>query len=417
MSSAIAEASRAAGLRRLSAFAGSAGSRYAKSRNFDFGPGRHGNVSQLSPYVKHRLLLEQELLEATLDIHAPSAAEKFIQEVFWRTYFKGWLEHRPQVWTEYRNETSLLVQSLESDSDLAERFSDAVSGNTGIDCFDAWVSELVSTGYLHNHARMWFASIWVFTLKLPWQLGADFFLRHLIDGDPASNTLSWRWVCGLHTKGKTYLARASNIAKFTDNRFSPDGQLATSAPSLVEEQVHAVQALPVAQASPPREPFGLLVTEEDGCPESLMNGHEPETILGVLSTAKRSLLPVGDKASEFARGAVSDAVGRCAAAFGVHSSMTDADDWGNLLVEWAREHELKTIVTAYAPVGPVAELLAEAGEALNRHGIRLVQVRRAFDDTVWPHAQRGFFKLRKQIPALLGELIPGAAQHYVAKTA
>jgi deoxyribodipyrimidine photo-lyase len=79
--------------------------------------------------------------------------------------------------------------------------------------FDDWAQELVATGYLHNHARMWFASIWIFTLRLPWELGADFFLRHLIDGDPASNTLSWRWVGGLHTPGKTYLATADNIAE------------------------------------------------------------------------------------------------------------------------------------------------------------------------------------------------------------
>ncbi len=70
----------------------------------------------------------------------------------------------------------------------------------------------MATGYLHNHARMWFASIWIFTLRLPWELGADFFLRHLLDGDPASNTLSWRWVGGMQTMGKTYLARADNIA-------------------------------------------------------------------------------------------------------------------------------------------------------------------------------------------------------------
>ena len=96
-------------------------------------------------------------------------------------------------------------------------------GATGIDCFDAWARELVATGYLHNHARMWFASIWIFTLRLPWELGADFFLRHLIDGDPASNTLSWRWVAGLQTAGKTYLATAENIARFTGGRFAPQG--------------------------------------------------------------------------------------------------------------------------------------------------------------------------------------------------
>ena len=97
----------------------------------------------------------------------------------------------------------------------------AIDGETGIECFDAWSAELCETGYLHNHARMWFASIWIFTLKLPWRLGADFFYRHLLDGDAASNTLSWRWVAGLHTRGKPYAARADNIATYSGGRFTP----------------------------------------------------------------------------------------------------------------------------------------------------------------------------------------------------
>ncbi len=409
MSAANVEPSRAAGLRRLSTFASNAGSRYTKSRNFDFGPGRHGNVSMLSPYVRHRLVLEQELLEAALEQHSASAAEKFIQEVFWRTYFKGWLEHRPQVWKDYRKEVSRLIEALESDSSLAKRYRAAVDGATGIDCFDAWVSELRTTGYLHNHARMWFASIWVFTLGLPWQLGADFFYRHLVDGDPASNTLSWRWVCGLHTQGKTYLARASNIEKFTDGRFNPEGQLATIAPALVESQVYPVESIPVAESSTPRENVGLLITEEDCSPESLLDGRQPSAVLGALATSMRSQLPVGDKASDFARGAVADAVDRAVSSFGVEGSVSESADWSSLLLDWARQHTLSTVVTAYAPVGPVADALAAAKDTLNQNGVKLLQVRRSFDDAGWPHAQRGFFKLKKQIPALLDQLALRAA--------
>ena len=66
---------------------------------------------------------------------------------------------------------------------------------------------------------MWFASIWIFTLNLPWQKGAEFFMKHLFDGDAASNTLSWRWVAGLQTKGKHYVAQAWNISKFTNNKY------------------------------------------------------------------------------------------------------------------------------------------------------------------------------------------------------
>ena len=86
---------------------------------------------------------------------------------------------------------------------------------TEIECFNDWVKELKNFNYLHNHTRMLFASIWIFTLKLPWQKGAEFFMKNLFDGDAASNTLSWRWVAGIQTKGKNYLAKSWNISKFT----------------------------------------------------------------------------------------------------------------------------------------------------------------------------------------------------------
>ncbi len=413
MSNAIAEPSRAAGLSRLGTFARNAGSRYAKTRNFDFGPGRRGNVSMLSPYVRHRLVLEQELVEAALELHAFSTAGKFVQEVFWRTYFKGWLEHRPRVWADYSDDLVRLVGNLESDSKLHSRYSKAVRGNTGIDCFDAWAKELVSTGYLHNHARMWFASIWVFTLGLPWQLGADFFFRNLIDGDPASNTLSWRWVCGLHTKGKIYLARPSNIAKFTDNRFNPEGQLAAAAPALVEERTYPIELLPVVQALPTGERFGLLVTEEDGCPVSLLGSRAPAAILGVVATGRRSPLPIGVHASNFTHGAVADAVSRTVSSYGVDGDTAETEDWSDAIVEWAKQHGLRTVATAYAPVGPTAELLAKTRVTLDHHGISLLQLRRAYDDTAWPHAQRGFFKLKNEIPQILERLALTTSENYL----
>ena len=249
---------REVGLTRANAFAGSAGRDYAGSRNYDFGVERRGNVSVMSPFLRHRLVLEQELLERVLERHAFSSAQKFVEEVFWRAYFKGWLEQHSAVWTDYCDSVASLVAQLDADGELLDRFKSATDGKTGIDCFDAWARELTTTGYLHNHARMWFASIWVFTLQLPWQLGADFFLRHLLDGDPASNTLSWRWVSGLHTVGKTYLARASNIAKYTEGRFNPEGQLADEAPALTEDQSYATAPLPAASALPEDKPFGLL---------------------------------------------------------------------------------------------------------------------------------------------------------------
>ena len=400
-------ATREAGLRRLQDFAQRAGPLYAKSRNFDFGPERRGNVSMLSPWLRHRLVLEQEVLEAVLQRHSPSASAKFVEEVFWRAYFKGWLEQRPSVWTAYRRSVSRLLQSLESDATALRRYEAAVEGNTGIDCFDAWVDELTTHGYLHNHARMWFASIWVYTLGLPWQLGADFFYRHLVDGDPASNTLGWRWVCGLHTSGKTYLARASNIAHFTDKRFCPEGQLAARAPALSENLTHPVARLSPLEVLPAAGRFGLLITEEDCNPESLGFNRPPDTILGAIATNLRSPLPVGQVAREFADGAVRDTVERAARHFATDTTLSNSDDWGEMLLDWASKHRLQTIATAYAPIGPVAELLADAKNKLASNGISLVRLQRLYDGITWPHSRRGFFRLKKQVPSILDVLRPG----------
>ena len=196
---------------------------YAKLRNFDFGPNDRTNISCLSSFISHRLIFEQELVNHALAKAPFSKIEKFIQEIYWRTYWKGWLELRPEVWDDYAR--------YKENPEIKKNIEEAKNGATGIDCFDAWAKELAETGYLHNHARMWFASIWAYTLQLPWQLGADFFLRHLLDGDAASNTLSWRWVVGLHSVGKTYLARGENIQRFTNGRFAPKG-LAQVAPPL-----------------------------------------------------------------------------------------------------------------------------------------------------------------------------------------
>ena len=183
---------------------------YSSQRNYDFGPQSRENVSNLSKYISHRVINEYDLIREILSEYNLQKVDKFIQEVFWRVYWKGWLEHRPQVWKDF----------IDSSPNYSETdYRKAIIGETGIECFDDWVKEIKTENYLHNHTRMWFASIWIFTLNLPWELGARFFMKHLFDGDAASNTLSWRWVAGIQTQGKNYLARESNIRKFTNQRY------------------------------------------------------------------------------------------------------------------------------------------------------------------------------------------------------
>ena len=185
---------------------------YSKLRNYDYGPSNRGNTSNLSKYISHRILNEYQIVKKTLNQFKLNNVEKFIQEIFWRVYWKGWLENRQMVWNDF--------VYYEYKPKKNKFYLDAIEGNTKIECFNEWVEELKKYNYLHNHTRMWFASIWIFTLKLPWQLGAKFFLKHLFDGDAASNTLSWRWVAGLQTKGKHYLAKSWNIEKYTDGKFT-----------------------------------------------------------------------------------------------------------------------------------------------------------------------------------------------------
>ncbi|MDC1091599.1 FAD-binding domain-containing protein [Candidatus Pelagibacter ubique] len=211
----IFEASRAKAVDKLNTFVEQNLSDYSKLRNFDFGPSNRSNVSCLSPYITHGIINELEVINKSLKKFSFAKNEKFIQEVLWRVYWKGWLELRPDVWSDYLIELNKIKKEFKNN----QSYLDATEGKTNVDCFNQWVIELKESNYLHNHSRMWFASIWIFTLELPWQLGAEFFMQHLYDGDAASNTLGWRWVAGIQTQGKHYLASEWNINKFTNNRF------------------------------------------------------------------------------------------------------------------------------------------------------------------------------------------------------
>ncbi|MDA9898583.1 DNA photolyase [Candidatus Pelagibacter ubique] len=211
----IFEASRAKAVDKLNTFVEQNLSDYSKLRNFDFGLSNRSNVSCLSPYITHGIINELEVINKSLKKFSFANNEKFIQEVLWRVYWKGWLELRPDVWSDYLIELDKIKKEFKNN----QSYLDATEGKTNVDCFNQWVSELKESNYLHNHTRMWFASIWIFTLELPWQLGAEFFMQHLYDGDAASNTLGWRWVAGIQTQGKHYLASEWNINKFTNNRF------------------------------------------------------------------------------------------------------------------------------------------------------------------------------------------------------
>ncbi len=400
---------RTAALARLGRFLPRAGRAYADDRNFDLGPEDRSNVSALSPHVRFRLVTEAELIAAAIERHGPRAAEKFVQEVAWRTYWKGWLEQRPGVWTAYRAERDGLIARLDRDPDLRRRYEAVLAGESGIACVDAWTAELIATGYLHNHARMWYASLWSFTLGLPWTLGADFFLRHLLDSDPASNTLSWRWVAGLQTVGKTYAASAENIRRYTAGRFHPTEPFAPFAGPIAGPALPPARPLPRPGLVPKASdgPIGLILTEDDLNPESgpVPEGTPIAAIAGSHAARDRSPGPLGRPALAFAEGALADGLTRASTHFTAPATTLDPaqpDAWR----DWIEAHGLRCLVVAEPPIGPARSRLDALELAFTAAGTPLVRLRRPWDDTLWPHATRGFFPFKERLPELLVRLLP-----------
>ena len=154
------KATRASAIGNLEYFVENNLGEYSKLRNFDFGPNKRSNTSCLSPYITHGVINETEVIKKSLDKFSFSKNEKFIQEILWRTYWKGWMELRSGVWDDYLIDLKRSKQEFKNNRD----YLNAIEGNTKIECFNEWVNELKTYNYLHNHTRMWFASIWIFTL-------------------------------------------------------------------------------------------------------------------------------------------------------------------------------------------------------------------------------------------------------------
>lgn len=379
---------RTSALVRLEAFLPLAGPAYARMRNLDHGPKGHLHVSRLSAALRRRLISEEEVVAAVLARHGLVAAEKFISEVFWRTYWKGWLEQRPSVWSGYLQSVDRAQMRLDADAGLVGRYAEACSSRSGIDCFDAWVTELKTTGYLHNWARMQFASIWIFTLGLPWELGAAFMLDRLTDGDPASNTLSWRWVAGLHTTGKAYLANADRIRELTGGRFAPNG--------LAASVVIPADSIEVPPAAPPRvfntpdhsSPTVLLLTVEDLSLETM-------SALDPLNVRALAVMPCETNAD---RESLEDAVAR------TRLRWPDAVVLGSLnpaALDNAKALGCRQVVTGFAPVGPTADRLELLRQEAAQEGLLFAEHLRDWDRQAWPHCRKGFFALKQKIPILI----------------
>ena len=372
------EASRAKALDKLNYFVENNLSDYSKLRNFDFGPENRSNISCLSPYITHGIINENEVIKKSLGKFSFSKNEKFIQEVLWRTYWKGWLELRPNVWSDYLIELNKIREDFKNN----QNYISAIEGKTNIECFNVWVNELKENNYLHNHTRMWFASIWIFTLELPWQLGAEFFMQHLYDGDTASNTLGWRWVAGVQTQGKHYLASEWNIKKFTNNRFD-NIKLNENATPKVSEKTYPI--IKQDFNNPQNiENKNLLIFENNLSFEitDFQNNKFKEIYLISNKNENRSI-KLSEKVVKFKSLLIEDQEQRLNAK-SIDCKVIDIS-------------EIKKIENCYALYPTVGENL----DYLNSNNLNIGFLYRKLDQYSWQYCNKGFFNFKNYIPKII----------------
>ena len=351
---------------------------YSKSRNFDYGPENRNNISLLSPYISHRVLFEFDIVKSVLKKYPYERVEKFIQEIFWRVYWKGWLELRPNVWNDFISS----VETIKAN----QNYFDAINGNTDIKCFNEWVLELIEHNYLHNHTRMWFASIWIFTLKLPWQLGAQFFLENLLDGDAASNTLSWKWVAGLQTKGKHYLAKSWNIEKFTLNKFN-NINLNETASAITESNLYELSNPSYSNSETKND--SLIVFDTDLLIERYKENYKNIFIVHLENNQRK--IKLNENVINFKKNLVHDTCSQYK-----NSKMVNHDSIANI------SDSIKDFDIIYPFIGENLDYLKKIEKSLQ---LNLNMVVKNEDLYCWQFSNKGYFNFKNNIPSILEKFI------------
>ena len=378
------EPSREAALKKLNNFIESGLYNYSKLRNFDFGPNERSNISCLSPYITHGIISEKEVIKLSLKKFSFPKNEKFIQEVLWRIYWKGWLELRPNVWSDYLTDLKKLKQEYTNN----KNYFDAIEGKTKVQCFNTWVEELKNYNYLHNHTRMWFASIWIFTLGLPWQLGADFFMRYLYDGDCASNTLGWRWVAGIQTKGKNYVASEWNIKKFTNSRFN-NIKINENPVPIIDERNYSIIDNSFLSSNISNNQ-NLLIFENNLCFEqSDFKDQSFKNLYFVFNENKTRQTKLDEKVIDFKKSLINDQIEN------LNSKSLNCEMIGIEDLKDVKEN----LLALYPSVG-------ENLDYLSSNNIKNISfLYRKIDQYSWRYCNKGFFNFKNYIPKIVQEFI------------
>ena len=234
---------------------------------------------------------------------------------------------------------------------------------------------------------MWFASIWIFTLDLPWQLGAEFFMQHLYDGDAASNTLGWRWVAGVQTQGKHYLASEWNIKKFTNNRFNNIKLNENALPKISEKTFLIIKQ----NFENPKniDHNNLLIFENNLSFETTdFKNYKFKKIYLVSNKNKNRSIKLSEKVIEFKSLLIRDQEQR------IKSKSIDCE-----ILDISEVRNLgENIIGLYPTVG-------ENLDYLNSNNIKLNFLYRKLDQFSWLYCNKGFFNFKNYIPKIIAKLI------------
>ena len=382
----------------LDSYMPKAGSYYELKRNFSIDLDTNKNTtSLLSPYIRYRILSEEKILKEVLNNHSYFESEKYIQEIFWRTYWKGWLEHRPEVYDDYLSDRDILLNKFAN----KKFYQNAIKANTNYNFFNKWILDLKNKGYLHNHIRMWFASIWIFNLNLPWQLGADFFMQHLLDGDPASNTLSWRWVSGIQTKGKNYIARKSNIEKYSNIKLNKNEILNENVYPIQDDKVYNIKEININHEINKDNIKAIIVPTDEinivkdlniqncnsfyGLPLNDYNDHKFD--IKIINHIKKITLSH-----------LNDDIFYQTSNYELHF-----DNYYDELNKWINNKKINEIYLPYVTKGNWKNIYKKIIN--NNPSVNFIVFNRNYDAKSWIYSKKGFFNFKKNIQKIIAEII------------
>ena len=234
---------------------------------------------------------------------------------------------------------------------------------------------------------MWFASIWIFTLNLPWQLGAEFFIQHLYDGDAASNTLGWRWVAGIQTQGKHYLASEWNIKKFTNNRFNNIKLNENALPEISDKTYSIVKQ----NLSNPNsfEVKNLLIFENNLSFESTdFKDHKFKKIFLISNKNESRQIKLSENVLNFKTSLFKDQKKRL--------------EKKSINCEVVDINEIEKLENAYALYPSIGESL-DYLKSKEFNNIKFLY--RKLDQFSWQYCNKGFFNFKNYIPRIISEFI------------